>query len=242
MITSVNNEQISELAKLHQKKYRDRLKLALVDGEHLIQEAYKAKVLSHVYGLNEESLLSDISYTQVSESVMRKLCATTSLSRFIGVIKIQVPQPLQDFVLVLDGVQDPGNVGTLLRSALAFDFLSVICLPGCADPYGPKAIAASQGAIFQCSIHAMSLDELNETLSLRNYDVIVSDVHDAAPLQSLQFKTPCMLVLGSEGAGVSEAVKGLATQKVRIDTNHVESLNVATAGSILMHALFFLKG
>jgi RNA methyltransferase, TrmH family len=242
MITSVNNEQITELAKLHQKKYRDRLKLALVDGEHLIQEAYKAKVLSHIYGLNEESLLHDIPYTQVSESVMRKLCVTTSLSRFIGVIQIQEPKTLQDFILVLDGVQDPGNVGTLLRSALAFDFTNIICLPGCADPFGPKAIAASQGAIFKCDIHAMSIEELQATLLIRNYDVIVSDVHEAASLQSLQFKTPCMLVLGSEGAGVSEAVKGLATQRVRIDTNHVESLNVAMAGSILMHALFVLKG
>lgn len=242
MITSVNNEQIIELAKLQQKKYRDRLKLALVDGEHLIQEAYNAKVLSHVYGLNEEPQHNDIPYTQVSESVMRKLCATTSLSRSMGVIQIQEAKPMQDFVLVLDGVQDPGNVGTLLRSALAFDFSSVICLPGTADPYGPKAIAASQGAIFQCSIQPMSLEEFSTLLSLKNYDVIVSDVHNAAPLQSLNFKTPCMLVLGSEGAGVSDGVKAYATQSVRIDTKHVESLNVAMAGSILMHALFTLKG
>lgn len=242
MITSVNNEQIVELAKLHQKKYRDRLKLALVDGEHLIQEAYKASVLTQVYGLNEDALLSDIPYTQVSESVMRKLCVTTSLSRFIGVIQIKEPLPLEDFVLVLDGVQDPGNVGTLLRSALAFDFKSIICLPGCADPYGPKAIAASQGALFQCSINPMSLEEFTTQVSLKSYDVIVSDVHHAASLQNLQFKTPCMLVLGSEGAGVSESVKALATQRVRIDTNHVESLNVAMAGSILMHSLFVLKG
>lgn len=242
MITSVNNEQIVELAKLHQKKFRDRFKLALVDGEHLILEAFKAKVLTHVYGLSEMPLLLDVPYIQVSESVMRKLCVTTSLSRFIGVIQIKEAQTIKDFVLVLDGVQDPGNVGTLLRSALAFDFKSIICLPGCADPYGPKAIAASQGALFQCSIKTMSLEEFVTQVSLKSYDVIVSNVHNAASLQTLQFKTPCMLVLGSEGAGVSESVKTLATQRVRIDTNHVESLNVAMAGAILMHAIFVLKG
>jgi len=241
MITSINNEQIVELAKLHQKKYRDRFKLALVDGEHLILEAFKAKVLTHVYGLSETPLLLDVPYTQVSESVMRKLCVTTSLSRFIGVIQMKEAQAINDFVLVLDGVQDPGNVGTLLRSALAFDFTSIICLPGCADPYGPKAIAASQGALFQCSVHSMSLEELLIQISSKNYDVIVSDVHDGNSLQNLKIKSPCMLVLGSEGAGVSHDVKTLATQNVRIDTNHVESLNVAMAGAILMHTIFVLK-
>ena len=242
MITSVNNEQIVELAKLHQKKYRDRFKLALVDGEHLILEAFKAKVLTHVYGLSEAPLLLDIPYTQVSESVMRKLCVTTSLSRFMGVIQIQEAQSINDFVLVLDGVQDPGNVGTLLRSAVAFDFTSIICLPGCADPYGPKTIAASQGALFQCHVYPMSFEELTTQISSKNYQVIVSDVHEGVSLQTLKIKSPCMLVLGSEGSGVSETVKTLATQRVRIDTNHVESLNVAMAGAILMHTIFVLKG
>jgi len=242
MITSPSNEKIIELSKLHLKKVRDVQKLALVDGEHLIEEAYHANVLTHIYGLHENPPYRDIPYTQVSESVMRKLCATTSLSPLLGVVKIIEAQPLLDTILVLDGVQDPGNIGTLLRSALAFDFKSIILLPGCADPYGSKAMAASQGALFKCHIHPMSVQQFQDLVFHASYDVIVSQVTQASSIQDLKIKPQTMLVLGSEGAGVSEPIKALATQFVCINTNHVESLNVAMAGSILMHALFSLKG
>ncbi|MBS3987877.1 MAG: RNA methyltransferase [Erysipelothrix sp.] len=242
MITSVHNETIQNLSKLHMKKHRDQLSLTLVDGEHLIMEAYKAKVLTHVYGIKDQPLLHEVPYTQVSDNVMRKLCATTSLSHWVGVVKIIKDRSLTDHVLVLDGVQDPGNVGTLLRSASAFDFLSVILLPGCADPFSPKAIAASQGALFQCKIQTLSLEAFKTLLERSPHQLIVSDVHDAQRLEDLPSFHQCMLVLGSEGAGVSSSVQALADHKVRIHTHHVESLNVAMAGSILMHGLFSRKG
>lgn len=242
MITSVHNETIQNLSKLHMKKHRDQLSLTLVDGEHLIMEAYKAKVLTHVYGIKDQPLLHEVPYTQVSDNVMRKLCATTSLSHWVGVVKIIKDRSLTDHVLVLDGVQDPGNVGTLLRSASAFDFLSVILLPGCADPFSPKAIAASQGALFQCKIQTLSFDEFKSLLMTTKHQLLVSDVHNAQTLDKLKDCDKCMLVLGSEGAGVSSSVQALADHKVRIHTHHVESLNVAMAGSILMHGLFSRKG
>jgi RNA methyltransferase, TrmH family len=242
MISSVHNESIIQLSKLHTKKYRILAKQALVDGEHLVDEAYQAQVLHHVYGLSEVPRYHDIGYTQVSEAVMRKLCNTSSLSKMVGVITIREPKPLDTTVLVLDGVQDPGNVGTLLRSALAFNFSSVITLPGCADVYSAKVMAASQGAIFKCELHDLSYDEFKQVCNELKYHVVVSDVHEATSLEAFSFKTPGMLVLGSEGAGVSSFVRALAHERVKIETVHVESLNVAMAGSILMYALFSRKG
>jgi RNA methyltransferase, TrmH family len=240
MISSVHNETIVSLTKLHSKKHRQLSGLALVDGEHLVSEALKVNALVHLYGLSETSPFKDVLYTQVSEAVMRKLNQTTSLSKMVGVINLPKPGPLSNQVLVLDGVQDPGNVGTLIRSALAFNFTSIITLPGCADSYSAKVMSASQGAIFKCSIHELSLDEFKEASS--KYHVYVTDLHHSKGLDELTFKTPSMLVLGSEGAGVSEIVKSLASERVRIKTSEVESLNVAMAGSILMYVLNSLKG
>jgi TrmH family RNA methyltransferase len=242
MISSVHNETIISLTKLQNKKARLLSKQALVDGEHLVSEAYQAGVLHHVYGLSEIPRYHDLPYTQVSEAVMRKLCSTTSLSKMVGVIHINEPQPLKDHVLVLDGVQDPGNVGTLLRSAVAFNFSSIITLPGCADAYSAKVMAASQGAIFQCAIHDLSVDQFKSMVESLKYHVVVSDVHEATSLDAFTFKSPIMLVLGSEGAGVSEFVRSLAHESVKIPTQNVESLNVAMAGSILMYAHFSRKG
>lgn len=242
MISSVSNATIITLAKHHEKKYRDQHKLALVDGMHMLEEAYKAQVLEHIYGLQPASPINGVTYTQVSEAVMRKLCATTSLSTFVGVVRIITPTTLSQRILVLDGVQDPGNVGTLLRSALAFNFTSIILLPGCADPYNAKAMAASQGALFHCDIQSLSHDALRDYIYTHHIPVVICDVHQAQPLTTFTFSDACMLVVGSEGAGVSEAVKALATARITISTQKVESLNVAIAGSIVMHAHFIQKG
>lgn len=241
MISSVHNQTIVELSKLHLKKHRDQTRRALVDGAHLIEEAYKAQVLEHVYGRDDVPFYHDVPYTQVSEAVMRKLCSTTSLSLVVGVIRMLDPRPLGQHICVLDGVQDPGNVGTILRSASAFDFTSIILLNGCADPYNPKAIAASQGALFHVSIHPMSVEAFETFCKSTSHQVLVSDVHQAQSLKTIVFEDACMLVLGSEGAGVSERVKACATSNVKIMTHTVESLNVAIAGSILMHAHFSRK-
>lgn len=242
MISSVSNQTILALSKLHEKKHRDHHQLALVDGAHLIEEAYKANVLEHIYGLASTHPIKDVAYTQVSEAVMRKLCATTSLSPVVGVVRIASASALGPRCLVLDGVQDPGNVGTLLRSALAFNFTSIILLPGCADPYNAKTMAASQGAHFQLAIQSLSMDAFQTYVASSHIPVVICDVHHAQPLTTFVFNDACMLVLGSEGAGVSEPVKALATSRITITTQKVESLNVAVAGAIVMHAHYTQKG
>src|SRR5437868_3699427 len=131
-------------------------------------------------------------------------------------------------VIALDGVQDPGNVGTIVRLAAAFDAAGVILLPGCADAYGPKAIRASAGAILSVPIIEMTVDEL----LARRLPIFAADAHGSSELPN------GILVFGSEGRGISDALRRVA-RLVRIETSgRVESLNVAAAAAILLWRRF----
>jgi len=130
-------------------------------------------------------------------------------------------------VVALDGVQDPGNVGTIVRLAAAFDAGGVVLLPRCADAYGPKAIRASAGAILNVPIAEMTIDEL----LARNTPIFAADARGSSELPH------GVIVFGSEGQGISPQLRG--AKLVRIDmSNRVESLNVAAAAAILLWRTF----
>ena|SRR2546428_3666774 len=130
--------------------------------------------------------------------------------------------------VALDGVQDPGNVGTIVRLAAAFDAAGVILLPGCADAYGPKAIRASAGAILSVPVIEMTVDQL----LARHLPIFAADAHGSSELPK------GILVFGSEGRGISDALRKVA-RLVRIETSgRVESLNVAAAAAILLWRRF----
>ena len=131
-------------------------------------------------------------------------------------------------IVALDGVQDPGNVGTIVRLAAAFDAAGVILLPGCADAYGPKAIRASAGAILSVPVIEMTVDQL----LARHLPIFAADAHGSSELPN------GILVFGSEGRGISDALRRVA-RLVRIETSgRVESLNVAAAAAILLWRRF----
>ena len=138
-------------------------------------------------------------------------------------------------VVALDGVQDPGNVGTIIRLAAAFDAAGIILLPGSADAFGPKAIRASAGAILTVRVVSMALDELRRTAVENRFQVVATSAravaHEPPPVEAV-------LVFGSEGAGVSAGVLTFA-KPISIKTSgRVESLNVAAAAAILLWRSF----
>lgn len=143
-------------------------------------------------------------------------------------------------ILFLDDVQDPGNVGTLIRTAAAFDFDGVILSKQCADVFSPKVIDASVGALF--SLWLKEVDDIEGTFQVlkdEGFLVAAADLTDKAENHKLRESKKIVIVLGSEGQGVSEDVSRLADFKVTIDINRekAESLNVASCGAILMHAV-----
>lgn len=227
MITSTQNETIKRYSKLHQKKYRDKENRFIVEGKHLVEEASKAGLVHTVFSLAE-----DEGAVQVSESVMRKLTQTDHVPPVAAVVRKPDEKPLTKRVLVLENVQDPGNVGTLIRTALAFGFKTVV-LDKSADIYAPKVLRSTQGAIFQMAIRMM--DAKTFKTHHPEYTLIATDLEGSADVSSIT--PPFALILGNEGQGLKPETLTLADERVRIPIHNIDSLNVAVAGGILMHKL-----
>lgn len=149
----------------------------------------------------------------------------------------QIPDSPQ--ILLLEDVQDPGNVGALIRSAAAFNFNGVIINDKCADPFGPKAVAASAGAVLSVWIRrTVSMTTIAATLKQSGYHIIATDLQGSESLQ-LESRQKYALALGNEGNGLSNELRNQATIrfKIPIDQHNVQSLNVAACGAIAMYLI-----
>ena len=148
MITSVNNEKIKELAKLKEKKYRDKSNTFLVETFHLVEEAYKNNLLEEVFILDGYDLNIDITINIVTETIMKKLSSTDTIPEIVGVVRKKDDKTIVgNRVLVLDRIQDPGNLGTIIRSSKAFN-IDTIILSNTVDLYNPKVLRSTQGLLF----------------------------------------------------------------------------------------------
>lgn len=226
MITSLTNEKIKETAKLLEKKYRDKTSTFLVEGFHLVEEAKSAGLLIEVFTSDEK-----VEGTLVSKDIIKKLSSTETPQPIIGVVKKPSPKTLGDRVLVLDNVQDPGNVGTLIRTAIAFGFDSII-VKG-VDVFSPKVIRASQGGIFKLNV--VQVNDIKEIIQTDSYEIFGAVLDKEAKLYNeVTLPKKLMLVLGNEGQGISQEVINILDQKIYIPISF-ESLNVAIAGGILMN-------
>lgn len=225
MITSLKNEKIKEAAKLLEKKYRDKTSTFLVEGFHLVEEARHASLLIEVFTCDEK-----VEGTLVSRDIIKKLSSTETPQPIIGVVKKPSAKELGNRVLILDNVQDPGNVGTLIRTAIAFGFDSIV-VKG-VDIFSPKVIRASQGGIFKLNI--IQTDDVKKFF-LATHKIFGAILDKNAKLYN-EVASPekLMLVLGNEGQGISEEVIKSLDEKIYIPINF-ESLNVAVAGGILMN-------
>ena len=230
MITSTQNANIKALTKLHRKKHRDETRTFLVDGEHLVEEAHRAAVLKAVFTLEEDALHPDA--VLLAPQVMKKLAGTDHTPSIVGLCAKTDPVEMGERVLILEGVQDPGNVGTLLRSALAFGFSAVVLDKKSADPYNAKTLRASQGAVFGLSLFESDVEAFAKDHPEHTLIATVAQGDDA---KTQTVEEPFALILGNEGAGLRPHTLALADVRSSLRTRGVESLNVAVAGSILMH-------
>ena len=231
MIDSLSNPKIKYLCSLNMTKYRKKEKKFLVEGKHLVEEAKK-------YGLLEEAFsISNLeNYTQVSENIMKKICNTNTVVSEIGLCKMIEKKELSNLVLALDKVQDPGNMGALMRSACAFGFKTIVLGEGCVDIYNDKVIRSSQGAIFKLNFINTNLvnflkDKENE------YVIYGTNVINGIPLSSIKKEEKMIFVLGNEGNGISKEVAQIIKNNIYIPMQDTESLNVSVAGGIIMYHL-----
>lgn len=237
IITSLQNKYIKDLVSLHSKKGRDEQGTFLIENEHLIEEAIKSNQLKElIVSDTYQGKLDFHNKLIVTDIICQKLSQTTSKSQIYGVCSMKKQDFKGSYYLVCDNVQDPGNLGTLIRSVVSFGWDGVIVSNNSSDFYNDKCVRATQGALFHTELHRGNLVEILNRLKQKGLKVVSTDVHHAKPLSKLE-KSPMALVVGSEGQGVTEEVLNVSDDIVNIESSHFESLNVGVAGSILLYVL-----
>ncbi|MCD2137098.1 TrmH family RNA methyltransferase [Salinicoccus halitifaciens] len=237
VITSKDNPRIKELRKLHKKKARSRTGMFLIDGEHMVEEAVGSdQVIHYIIALEDYSFTFDASRFEVilvSSPVMKTLSQLETPQGIMAAVSYAAPEASGNKVLVLDDVQDPGNLGSLIRTADAFGFDRVVASPGTVDPFSDKVLRSTQGSTFHVSIEVADIKPVIENFQGLS---IGTSLAQADYLDDVVQQDPLLIVLGNEGRGVSEEVLDLVDRKVKIHMpGRSESLNVAIAGGILMH-------
>lgn len=236
LYSSIDNKKIKELKKLSLKKYRDLNNAFLVEGEHLVLEAKKAGYLRELLLEEGFDYELDIETNYISNSVMKYLSLLDTPTKMIGVCEKKESFISGNNILMLDDVQDPGNVGTIIRSAVAFNIDTIVLSSGCADVYSSKVIRASQGMIFKANIVYDDLNKCVRSLKEKNFHLIGTKVDGGKELKKLAKKDNFVLIMGNEGNGVKKELLNLCDEYVYIKMNKFcESLNVSIATSIILY-------
>lgn len=241
IITSVNNETIKELVKLKQKKYREQTGKYLIEGEHLVTEAMKANVVEMI--LSTKEITSTCSVKIVTLAVMEKLAFTKTPQSIMAVCKKKEENTLfaANRYLILDDLQDPGNVGTLIRSALAFGIEQVILSNNSVDIYNDKVLRSMQGAHFHLSCIYQDIKQVIPMLQKQGVKVVGSALEGGKDIASIVSTDKMACIVGNEGNGMSTEVLALCDEIGYIPISSIDSLNVAIAGSIMMYHFFSSK-
>ena len=238
LITSINNQTIKELDKLKQKKYRDLEQKFLIEGEHLVEEAEKSGVLEKIILLENSEYHSNLEKIYVSKSVMKKLSSLDTPPNIIGVCKMLSRKELGKKVLLLDDIQDPGNLGTIIRSSVAFNVDSIVMSLNTVDLYNPKVIRSTQGMIFKINLIKDDLGQVIKKLKSKNIPIYTTNVNGGENIKNINSTDSYGLIMGNEGNGVKDEISTLADRKIYIPMNSkVESLNVSVAASILLYEI-----
>lgn len=237
IITSVTNQSIKEIKKLKQKKYRDKENKFIVEGWHLIEEALQADVVEVIVTTACDYQNSKVKVSYVKDNVMKSISSLHNSSAFLAVCKYENKEiDLNKDIVVLDKIQDPGNLGTIIRNSLAFNYQNIILGNDCVDIYNPKTIQASQGAIF--SINYKYTDLLDELLFLKEkeYLIIGSALENSSPLKSnIEIKNKKVLMFGNEGQGIKKELLELTDECYCIEISNIDSLNVSSASAIFFY-------
>ncbi len=238
VITSITNNKIKKYLKLKNKKYRDIDKLFLIEGEHLVLEAIKSNRLVDLLVLEDTNIDIDFDYTYTTFDILKKLSSLESVPKMIGVCKyLESKEVSCNKVLILDGVQDPGNLGTIIRSSLAFNVHDIVLSLNTVDIYNEKVIRSTQGMLFKVNIIRSDLETIIKDLKNKGYLILGTDVNLGVDVRDIKFEKMA-LVMGNEGQGVSSRVKEMCDKNLYIKMNKdVESLNVGVATSILLYEL-----
>ncbi len=238
-IESLDNKIIKYTLKLKQNKYQKEEKKYIIETFHLLEMSLNN--LEYVFTLEELDLPDNIIQYIVNEKILEKLSSNKSFSKVIGVVKInEKPLDYSKDIVYLDNIQDPGNVGTILRTSLAFSYFNIALSNETCSLYNYKTIQSAQGALFNLRFEHFNIDKLKE-LKNDGYKILVTTLSNDSKFIT-EFKKnhneKLIICVGNEGNGIRKEIIDISDYKIKIDISNIDSLNVGVASGI---TLFYLK-
>lgn len=239
MITSLDNNKIKNIIKLRDNKNIKEENKFIIEGIHLIEEAYKKGLLLEIYKLEGFDISFNVETNVVTEQIMKKISTMDSMCNIIGICKTNISNEIKgNKILLLDAIQNPGNLGTILRSALGFNIDTVILGLGTCNLYNEKVLRSTGGAIFNLNIVVDNLEKYIEEIKKRNIPLYGTNVNNGIDVRKIENKETYAIIMGNEGNGLNEKYRNMCDKNIYIKTNDkLESLNVAMATSIILYEL-----
>ena len=238
LYASVENKKIKEIKKLNQKKYRDEFNEFLIEGEHLVLEAYKKGVLKELILEENTKLEIDVKTSYVTSNVLKYISELDNPQKIMGICSFIKEKEIGSKLLLLDDIQDPGNLGTIIRSSVAFNIDTIVLSKNSVDLYNSKVLRSTQGMIFNINIVKSNLSEFITNLKEDNYKIYGTKVNGGKSLKNVEKCEKFAIIMGNEGQGVKESLLNMCDEYLYIDMNNsCESLNVAVATSIILYEL-----
>ncbi|MCL2240554.1 MAG: RNA methyltransferase [Defluviitaleaceae bacterium] len=236
VINSTGNFRVLQWSKLKNKAHREKQRLFIAEGYHLLSEAYKAHCLTELI-TTEKAAPFPVPTYQVTYDVMEKLSAMATPTKLLGICRQRDETAPGTQILLIDQVHHPGNLGTIIRSAVAFG-VDTMVLGNSVDVYNAKVIQASQGMLFHINILKRPLPDFIAAIKKEGFQIIGTDVREGTPLHTVKSAKKRAILIGGEGDGVDDALLKLCDTKVTIQMDDkCESLNVGVAASIVLYGL-----
>lgn len=237
MIRSLTHPLVKHLVKLREKgEYRAEQNRVMIQGYKVVREVGQRLKLLRIVATQDPPDVTADEVIIASKEVLDKMAGVIATENIVAEVEIPSYGDLSGSkrVLALDGISDPGNLGTLLRTALAFGWGGVYLLPGCCDPYNDKALRAAMGATFKIRLGRGDVGALKQLCTENRLQAWVADLHGVPPRHT---EEGMLLVLGNEARGPSEEVSHFCRAVTIPMQGDIESLNVAVAGAVLMYTL-----
>ena len=237
-ITSLKNPKVAAWKALKDRKGRRESGCFLVEGRKMVEEALASAFDVETVLVQEGMELPDgltMPVYELPAHVLAAVCDTKTPQGIAAVVRMKEQSALGKHIVVLDGVQDPGNVGTILRTLDAFEADGLVLLPGCADPFSPKTVRSSMGAVFRRPVWTCTAETFAQVLRGSGLRLLGAALRDDTVDARAADYTRAVLAIGSEGRGLSDEVLALCDETVRIPMSpRCESLNAAVAASVLL--------
>ena len=243
MITSKDNALIKKIKSLSQKKYRDEYGQYIVEGIKICDEAIKYAnvdilvVCLELFSDFDESKYSKTKIEYVSKNVFESISDTKTPQGIMAIVNIPTSKKITDkVVFALDTIQDPGNLGTIIRSLDAFGYKDLIISENTVDPYNPKVVRSTMGSILRLNINKVNLVVELNNYKKDGYKIIVTSLDTNKYINEIDFNDKQIIVIGNESNGVSKEIQKEADLKVKIPMKgKAESLNAAVATSLIAY-------